>query len=135
MVQAGGTGAADGGLPVPGGVSWRRDGSVARSLRAFGAGRGLPASAACLLDYDVIEAFCVAGLAGRASSTRGTYRSVLYALAAEVHGPPSGRATPFAGAQAPLPYSRDERAELIAVARAQRTPVKRSSALAMVWLG
>lgn len=74
----------------------RRTGSVVRSLNAFGASRGLPASAACLLDYDVIEAFCVAGLPGRAASTRGTYRSVLYALAGKVHGPPSGRATPFA---------------------------------------
>jgi integrase len=113
----------------------RRTGSVLRSLHAFGARRGLPASGACLLDYDVIEAFCVAGLAGRAASTRGTYRSVLYALAGEIHGPPSRRATPFAGAKAPLPYSRDERAEVISVARAQRTLVKRSSALAMVWSG
>jgi integrase len=135
MLPAGEQEAAGAGLPVPGGPSWRRDGSVARSLAAFGAGRGLPASAACLLDYDVIEAFCVAGLPGRAASTRGTYRSVLYALAGEVHGPPSGRATPFAGAKAPPPYSREDRAELIAVARAQRSPAKRASALAMIWSG
>jgi integrase len=77
----------------------------------------------------------VAGLRGRAAPTRGTYRSVLYLLAGEVHGPPSCRATPFAGAAAPPPYSRDERAELISVARAQRTPAKRSAALAMVWFG
>src|SRR5260370_17775219 len=78
---------------------------VIRSLRAFGAASGLPSSAACLLDYDVIEAFCVAGLRDRAASTRGTYRSVLYALAGEIPGPPSCRATPFAGAKAPLPSS------------------------------
>ncbi len=63
------------------GPARRRGDSVVRSLHAFGAGRGVPASAACLLDYDVIEAFCVAGLPGRAASTRGTHRSVLYALA------------------------------------------------------
>jgi integrase len=113
----------------------RRTGSVVRSLNAFGASRGLPASAACLLDYDVIEAFCVAGLPGRASSTRGTYRSVLYALAGKVHGPPSGRATPFAGAKAPPPYGWQERADLIAVASAQRSLAKRASALAMIWFG
>ena len=135
MSEAGGKEAADAGLPVPGGPSWRRADSVIRSLRAFGAGRGLPASAACLLDYDVIEAFCVAGLRGRAASTRGTYRSVLYALAGEVHGPPSCAATPFAGAKAPPPYSRGERAELISAARAQRSPARRASALAMVWFG
>ena len=113
----------------------RRADSVIRSLRAFGAASGLPSSAACLLDYDVIEAFCVAALPGRAASTRGTYRSVLYALAGEIHGPPSCRATPFAGAKAPPPYSRDERAGLIWAARAQRTPAKRASALAMVCFG
>ena len=113
----------------------RRTDSVVRSLHAFGACRGLPASAASLLDYDVIEAFCVAGLRDRAASTRGTYRSVLYALAGEIHGPPSRRATPFAAAPAPEPYSRGEQAELISVARAQRSPAKRASALAMIWFG
>ena len=83
----------------------------------------------------MIEAFCVAGLAGRASSTRGTYRSALYRLAEAVHGPAGQRATPFAGARAPAPYSPAERAELAAVAAAQRDPAKRSSALAMVVFG
>jgi uncharacterized glyoxalase superfamily protein PhnB len=83
----------------------------------------------------VIEAFCVAGLAGRASSTRGTYRSALYRLAEAVHGPAGQRATPFAGARAPVPYSPAERAELAAAAAAQRDPVTRSSALAMVVSG
>jgi len=62
----------------------------------------------------------VAGLRGRAAPARGTYRSVLYALAGEVHGPASGRVTPFAGAKAPPPYSRDERAGLVSMAGAQR---------------
>ena len=83
----------------------RRTDSVVRSLHAFGACRGLPASAVSLLDYDVIEAFCVAALRDRAASTRGTYRSVLYQLAGSVHGEPGRRATPFAGAGA-LPGSR-----------------------------
>jgi len=133
MVPADGQETAFPGLMA--GPARRRGDSVVRSLHAFGAGRGVPASAACLLDYDVIEAFCVAGLPGRAASTRGTYRSVLYALAGQIHGPPSRRATPFCGAQAPPPYSRDERAELIWIAMAQRSPVKRSSALAVVWFG
>jgi integrase len=119
---------------LPGAAGCRAD-TVIRSLRAFGAARGLPASAACLLDYDVIEAFCVAGLRDRAAPARGTYRSLLYALAGEVHGPPSCRATPFAGAKAPPPYSRDERAGLIPAARARNGLAKRSSALAMVAAG
>ena len=52
-----------------------------RGLSRFAEARGIPAGREFLLDYDVIEAFCVAGLAGRASSTRGTYRSALYRLA------------------------------------------------------
>jgi integrase len=109
--------------------------SVLRGLRRFADTRGIPAGTQFLLDYDVIEAFCVAGLAGRASATRGTYRSVLYRLAGTVHGPPGQRATPFAGAQAPAPYSAGERAELAAVAAAQRDPANRGSALAMVVFG
>jgi integrase len=106
-----------------------------RALSRFADACGIPASWEFLLDYDVIEAFCVAGLAGRASSTRGTYRSALYRLAEPVHGPPGQRATPFPGARAPAPYSPAERAELAAVAAAQRDAVKRSSALALVVFG
>ena len=104
-------------------------------MARFAAGRGIPAAPALLLDYDVVEAFCVRGCAGRASSTRGTYRSVLYRLAGQVHGEPGQRATPFAGAKAPAPYSAAERAGLAAAARAQRDPATRSSALAMVVFG
>jgi len=108
---------------------------VLRRLSRFAAGRGIPAGREFLLDYDVIEAFCVTGLRGRACSTRGTYRSALYRLAEAAHGPPGQRATPFPGAKAPPPYSPGERAELAALAAAQRDPAKRSSALAMVVFG
>jgi integrase len=106
-----------------------------RRLSRFADTRGVPAGREFLLDYDVIEAFCVAGLAGRASSTRGTYRSALYRLATPVHGEPGQRGTPFAGARAPAPYSPAERAELAALAAAQRDPAKRRSALAMAVFG
>ena len=106
-----------------------------RGLCRFAQTRGIPASLEFLLDYDVIEAFCVAGLPGRASSTRGTYRSALYRLAAPVHGVPGQRATPFAGARAPAPYSPAERAEVAAIAAAQRDAANRASALAMVVFG
>jgi integrase len=109
--------------------------TAVRGLSRFAATWGIPAGAEFLLDYDVIEAFCVAGLAGRASSTRGTCRSALYRLAAPVHGRPGRQATPFAGAKAPAPYSPAGRAELAAVAAAQRDPAKRASALAMVVFG
>jgi len=109
--------------------------SVLALLAGFAAGQGVPPPLAWLLDYDVVEAFCVRGCAGRASSTRGTYRSVLYQLAGPVHGPPGQRATPFAGAKAPAPYPAAERADLAAAARAQRDPAKRSSALALVVFG
>ncbi len=109
--------------------------TAVRGLSRFAAARGIPASREFLLDYDVIEAFCVAGLPGRAPSTRGTYRSALYRLARPVHGEPGQRATPFAGARAPAPYSPAERAELAAIAAAQRDPARRASALAVVVFG
>ena len=104
------------GSPAPQAVT----ATAARGLSRFAQARGIPAEAEFLLDYDVIEAFCVVGLAGRACSTRGTYRSALYRLAAPVHGEPGQRGTPFAGARPPLPYSPAERAELAALAAAQR---------------
>jgi integrase len=109
--------------------------TAVRGLCRFAAARGIPASQEFLLDYDVIEAFCVTGLPGCAPSTRGTYRSALYRLARPVHGEPGQRATPFAGAKAPPPYSPAERAGLAAVAAAQRDPARRASALAMVVFG
>jgi len=109
--------------------------SVLALLARFTAGQGVPASPQWLLDYDVVEAFCVRGCAGLASSTRGTYRSVLYRLAAPVHGVPGRRGTPFPGSEAPAPYSPAERAELASIARAQRDPAGRAPALAMVVFG
>jgi integrase len=125
--------------PAHGGRGCRRRQVMAatalRGLSRFADGRRIPASPQFLLDYDVIEAFCVTGLAGRASSTRGTYRSALRRLSEAAGGPPGQQATPFAGARAPAPYSPGERAELAAAARAQRDPAKRSSALAMIVFG
>jgi integrase len=109
--------------------------TAVRGLSRFAAARGIPPGREFLLDYDVIEAFCVAGLPGCASSTRGTYRSALYRLAVGVHGLPGQRPTPFAGAKAPAPYSPAERAELAAIAAAQRDPARRASALAVVVFG
>ena len=96
--------------------------TAVRGLGRFAEARGVPAGREFLLDYDVIEAFCVTGLHGRASCTRGTYRSALYRLAESACGPPGQRATPFPGAKAPPPYSPAERAELAALAAAQRDP-------------
>ena len=42
--------------------------SVLACLAGFAAGRGIGSSPGQLLDYDVIETFCVAGCAGAASS-------------------------------------------------------------------
>jgi len=109
--------------------------TAVRGLSRFAQTRGIPAVREFLLDYDVIEAFCVAGLPGRTCSTQGTYRSALYRLARPVHGEPGQRATPFAGAKAPAPYSPAERAELAAIAAAQRDQAKRASALAVAVFG
>jgi integrase len=132
MVPAGGKAAAAGLRPLPVGSVTA---PALRGLSRFAQGRGIPGSREFLLDYDVIEAFCVAGLAGRACSTRGTYRSALYQLARPVHGQPGQRATPFAGAEPPPPYSPAERAGLAALAGAQRDPARRRSALALVVFG
>jgi integrase len=110
-------------------------GPALRGLSRFADARGIPAGWEFLLDYDVIEAFCVAGLPGRAPSTRGTYRAALYRLAMITHGPPGQRPTPFAGARAPAPYSPAERAELAALAAAQRDAARRACALALVVSG
>src|SRR6201993_3830085 len=128
MASAGGEDTAGAGLRMlPAG---RVTAPALRGLCRFADTRGVPDSREFLLDYDVIEAFCVAGLPGRASSTRGTYRSALYRLAETANGLSGQRPTPFPGARAPAPYSPAERAELAALAAAQRDAAKRSSALA-----
>ena len=89
MAVPGGDDAAGAGLRMlPAG---RVTGPALRGLSRFADTRGLPASWESWLDYDVIEAFCVAGLAGRAPGTRGTYRSALYRLAEAAHGPAGQR--------------------------------------------
>lgn len=117
------------------GRSRRRAVVVVRRLVSFASAQGIVPVPAQLFDHDVIEAFCVQGCAGRSSSTAGTYRSVLDALASSMHGPPPRRGTPFAGARASAPYTAAERAELFAMAGAQRHGSKRCSALAMLWCG
>ena len=62
------------------------------------------------------------GCAGRASATRGTYRSVLYQLAVPVHGAAGVPGDAVAGAKAPPPYSPGERAELAAIASGAARP-------------
>jgi integrase len=126
---------AGGGPDAGPGAAAGAAGPALRGLCRFARSRGVPAGREFLLDYDVIEAFCVAGLALRACSTRGTYRSALYRLAAPVHGQPRQRGTPFAGAAPPAPYSPAERAGLAAIAAAQRDPASRRSALALVVFG
>lgn len=107
----------------------KRDAIVAQRLGCFCSDQGLGAPA---LSTEVVEAFVSVGLVGRASSTRGTYRSVLRALG----GLPRRVVAPgFAGAPAAAPYSRAERAELLSVARSQRSAWRRDGALAMVALG
>lgn len=108
---------------------------VVRRLMSFASAQGIAPVPDQLLDHDVIEAFCVMGCAGRSSSTRGTYRSVLDTLAASLHHVTSPRGTPFAGARAPSPYAPAERAELIAMAGAQPKMATRRSALSMLWCG
>ena len=133
MAGAGREDAAGAGLGMlPAG---RVTGPALPGLSRFADARGVPASWEFLLDYDVIEAFCVAGLAGRALATRGTYRSALYRLAVAASGRPGCRPTPFPGSRAPALYSPAERAERAALAAAQRDTARRSSALALVVFG
>ena len=97
----------------------QRSASVMSQLTRFGSEAGLSISPEVLLDPDIVEAFVVRGLPGRAHSTKGTYRSVLSRLAGEGARRPKRRGTPFSAAPAPAPYCGAERAELEAIARAQ----------------
>jgi integrase len=106
----------------------QRDASVGRRLELFCAAQGLEVSTRA----EVAEAFVVGGLAGRARATKGTYRSVLRRMAG---GPGPELATPFGGSPAPPPYSGPERAELWALAGAQRSSRRRASALVLLALG
>ena len=96
---------------------------LSRFSMAEGLGRRPPLTA------EMIEVFCAKGLSGRASSTRGTYRSVLRAMSGFPRGPLSTR---FAGSSAPAPYSSCERAELWAIACSQRSSWRRHSAVVVL---
>lgn len=114
---------------MPGG-SAQRPGYVLAVFRRFGSGQGWgPAPPLC---PEVAEAFVVAGLAGRATSTKGTYRWVLRSLGGSAR---PARATPFSGSPAKAPYSGRERQELFAIAASQRQAWRRRSALALLALG
>ena len=47
--------------------------SVLGLLARFAAGQGVAPSPRQLLDYDVVEAFCVRGCAGRAAASRAAW--------------------------------------------------------------
>jgi integrase len=113
---------------MPGRPPATREAIVAHRLGCFCSDQGLSAT----VQAEVVEAFVVSGLAERASSTRGTYRSVLRSLGG-LGRPPV--ATAFAGSPAPTPYSGAERAELLSMARSQRATWRRAGAMAMVALG
>jgi integrase len=115
---------------MPGGPSARRVAIVGHRLACFCADQGLGGGLAP--GPELLEAFCRLGLAGRASSTKGTYRSVLRSLGGPGRPVP---ATPFSGSAAKAPYSAQERAELLSVAASQRSGQRRSSALAFLALG
>jgi integrase len=114
---------------MPGG-STHRPGYVLAVFRRFGTAQGWgPSPPLCV---PVVEAFVVAGLAGRAASTKGTYRSVLRSLGGSAR---PARATPFSGSPAKAPYTSKERQELFAIAGGQRQAWRRRSALALLALG
>jgi integrase len=109
-----------------GSTSDRRRAVIERSLGRFCVERGLPAD---LRTPALVEAFCAMGLGSRATSTAGTYRSV---LRSEEKGKRSGR--PYPAGRAPEPYSPQECAELFATARSQPRQWRRESALALLLL-
>jgi integrase len=101
---------------------------VLAGLERFCANQGLGSPA---LADPLIAAYLCTGLEGRASSTKGTYHSVLRSVGGV--GTPKG-APRFSGSPAPAPYSAAERAELFAIARAQRRGWRVRSALALLVL-
>ena len=105
-----------------------RERSVLAGLERFCAGQGLGAAS---LVADVIAAYLCGGLEGRAPSTKGTYHSVLRRLGGidAANGAPR-----FSGSLAPAPYRGPERAELYAIASAQRRGWRVHSALALLAL-
>lgn len=92
---------------------------VVRRLVRFAERSGWPAEPQVLRNPVVIEAFCAHGMAGSTSASRGTYRSVLRSWAGLADGGRARRGPGYPGARAPAPYTRSERAELVAIAAAQ----------------
>lgn len=105
-----------------------RDLSALRALGRFCAAQGLEVT----LAPEVVEAFVVAGLHGRAPWTKGTYRSTLRSMAGR---PRPALATPFPPSPALAPYTSAEVAELASIAAAQPSAYRRASALCFLALG
>ncbi len=110
-------------------ASAKRRAVVAMSLSRFARRQGLGEPAPT---HAIIEAFCALGLAGRTSSTKGTYRSVLRQRAGMVL--PPGRPG-YAGAPAKPPYSPAERAELVAICGSQPKTWRGEAAIMVLALG
>lgn len=112
------------GVPEP-----RRVRVVRRALAGFAAVQGL---SDLPLSHALLEAFCVQGLSGRTSATKGTYRSVLRREAGVVL--PALRPR-YVGAPAKAPYSAAERAALVAICRAQAHRWRGEAGLVICALG
>src|SRR5271166_5885119 len=115
----------------PASVTARRERAVLAGLARFCDDEGVEVDD--IANALLVEAFCAKGLAGRATSTQGTYRSVLRQLAAKPQR--FSPSVPHAGAPASAPYTGAERAELWSMARHQRSGWRRHSALVVLALG
>jgi integrase len=107
----------------------KREHSVLAGSSNFCQAQGLGAAP---LVPQVVAAYLALGLDGRASSTKGTYHSVLRHLGGI--GTPKS-APRFSGSLAPPPYNAAERAALYSIASAQRRRWRVHSALALLALG
>lgn len=110
-------------------ASAKRRAVVVAGLSRFARGQGLGEPAPT---HAIIEAFCARGLGGRASSTKGTYRSVLR----REMGPVLLAGRPgYRGAPAKPPYSPAERAELLAICGSQPKTWRGEAAIMVLALG
>ncbi|MGH8995790.1 MAG: hypothetical protein ACRDYB_07150 [Acidimicrobiales bacterium] len=110
-------------------ASVKRTAAVVAGMSRFADGQGLGDPP---LSHLLIEAYCARGLALRTSATKGTYRSVLRQQVGPVL--PVGRPR-YPGAPAKAPYPAAERAELVAVCRAQPRAWRGEAALMVLALG
>ena len=111
--------------------SARRTATVLASLSWFVNEEGLVDS--WPLEPEMLEAFCATTRRSWATSTRGTYRSVL--RRAGGLAPDPGRSVAHGGAAAPAPYTSSERSELWSVAASQRAQWRRQGAFVLLALG